>query len=165
MKVLQSIEGKMFREGVCVLICLHALWKCVEARELLLRITHQLLGCREAADTAQEWLAHPNQKSLAMVSICFPLYVYLLFVAFGFSGQVFLCSLLDLTLWTKLVLKSQQSVCSASQVTELKACATPALCVFFIGPFTAVICVSFSVSLSHGHSLTYHFSQVYCHNW
>lgn len=59
MKVLQSIEGKIFREGVCALICLYALWKCVEARELLLRITHQLLGCREAADTAQEWLAHP----------------------------------------------------------------------------------------------------------
>ena len=40
MKVLQNTEGKMFREGVYVLVCIHALWKFVEAHELLLRITH-----------------------------------------------------------------------------------------------------------------------------
>lgn len=143
--------GTMFREGVCACMSTCPL-EVVEARELLLRKTHCV-----SADTAQEWLAHPHLKPLVTVFICPPLCV-----SFVCCFWFFLCSLCrpdwpwshsNLSLlppkwWIKGVCHHQ-----------------PALCIFFIDPFTVVIYILFSVSLSHRHSLLYHFSQVYCHNW
>lgn len=151
MKILQNIEVQCLEKG-CVLVCLHALWKllkpvsCSSEKHIV-----------SAADTVQEWLAHPHLKPLVTVFICPPLCV-----SFVCCFWFFLCSLCrpdwpwshsNLSLlppkwWIKGVCHHQ-----------------PALCIFFIDPFTVVIYILFSVSLSHRHSLLYHFSQVYCHNW